>query len=68
MQKAIIVTDAASLTELNAALATDEYAVSQISAGPNGSWLVIIDDEAVIDPFADMEMEDEDMEFDEEDA
>lgn len=60
MQKALIVTER-SVADLNKALESDEFVVSKISANPNGSWLVILDDEAAFDPFGDVEFEEGEM-------
>lgn len=47
MHTAIVVSDVASLKELNALLMEEGWWVSQISPGQNGSWLVILTD---VDP------------------
>jgi len=44
MQQAIIVKDNTSLEKLNDILATEEHYIETISANPNGSWLVILDE------------------------
>jgi len=44
MQQAIIVKDQPSLEKLNEILAEEEQYIEQISASPNGSWLVILDE------------------------
>ena len=44
MQFVMMVSDKASLSELNKKLAEEDFYVDEVSAGPNGSWLVVLDE------------------------
>lgn len=44
MQKALIISDANSLKSLNETLEAGEHYVEHVSASPNGSWLVILEE------------------------
>lgn len=56
MQKAVIISDADSLNSLNETLEAGEHYVEHVSANPNGSWLVILEEG---EEFIDFEEEEE---------
>ena len=56
MQKALIISNDASLATLNETLEAGEHYVEHVSANPNGSWLVILEEgEEFIDFEEDLE-------------
>ncbi len=44
MQRAVVISDEASLVSLNETLEAGEFYVEHVSANPSGTWLVILEE------------------------